>query len=103
MNPHDDPRDLWRIKYAYDQKRRRLDYARRDEENEQWHTRRAQLGVIEYESIHSATAQLDTTRREEERSANTSQRAMARLDLARRKEENEQQHTRRGDPMRREE
>jgi hypothetical protein len=35
MNPHDDPRDLRRIKNADNQKRRRLDQARREEENEQ--------------------------------------------------------------------
>jgi hypothetical protein len=50
MNPHDDPRDLRRIKNADNQKRRRLDQARR----------------------------------EEEQSANTSQRTTARLDPARR-------------------
>ena len=49
MNPHDDPRDLRRIKNDDNQKRRRLDQARRDEENEQRHTRCAQPGVIEYE------------------------------------------------------
>ncbi len=66
MNPHDDPRDLRQIKNADNQKRRRLDQARRDEENEQRHARREEPGVIEYESIQRATARLDPARREEE-------------------------------------
>ena len=53
MNPHDDPRESRRIKNADNQKRRRLDHARR----------------------------------EEEQSANTSQRATARFDPARKEEE----------------
>ena len=59
----------------------KLDPARREEKNEQRHTRRG-----------------DPTRREEEQSNNTSQRATARLDPARREKENEQQHTRREQP-----
>ncbi len=72
MNPHDDPRESRRIKNADNQKRRRLDQARREEEqsantsqratarldparreeeNDQRHTRREEPGVIEYESI----------------------------------------------------
>ena len=66
MNPHDDPRESRRIKNADDQKRRRLDQARREEENEQRHTRRAQPGVLGHKSIQCATARLDPVRREEE-------------------------------------
>ena len=46
---------------------------------------------------------LDQGRRDEEQSANTSQRATARLDPARIEEENEQRHARREYPARREE
>ncbi len=48
MNPHDDPRELSQIKNADNQKRRPHDPARRDEEHEQWHTWRAQPGVLEH-------------------------------------------------------
>ncbi len=44
----------------------RLDPARREEENEQQHTRREQPGVLEHESIQRANARLDPERREEE-------------------------------------
>ena len=44
----------------------RLDPARREEENEQWHARQEEPGVIEYKSIQRAMARLDPTRREEE-------------------------------------
>ena len=66
MNDHDDPRELCQIKNADNQKRRRLDQARRDEENEQRHARREEPGVIECKSIQPATARLDPARREEE-------------------------------------
>ena len=75
MNPHDDPRDLRRIKNADNQKIRCLDQARRDEENEQRHTRHAQPGVIEYESVQRATLRLDPVRREEENDQRHARRA----------------------------
>ena len=46
MNPHADPRASHQIKNADNKRRRRQDPARREEENEQPHTRRAQLGVL---------------------------------------------------------
>ena len=56
MNPHEDPRELCWIKNADNQKRRHHDPARRDEEHEQRHTRHAQPGVLEHESIQRALA-----------------------------------------------
>jgi len=50
-------------------KRRRLDLVRREEENEQRHTRREQPRVLGQESIQHATARLDPARRDEEQSA----------------------------------
>jgi hypothetical protein len=44
----------------------RLDPARREEENEQQHTRREQPGVLKHESTQRANARLDPARREEE-------------------------------------
>ena len=65
MNPHADPKASRWIEKADNKRRRRQDPARREEENEQWHTRRAQPGVLEHESIQRATARLDPVRREE--------------------------------------
>ena len=73
--------------------------------------RRAQQGVIEYESIQHATARLDPVRREEENGQQhirqeeprvieykSIQRATARMDPVRKEEENEQRHTRQEQP-----
>ena len=76
MNPHADHRASRWIKNADNKRSRHQDPARRDEEDEQRHTRRAQPGVLEHESIQRATARLDPAQREEEQSANTSQHAV---------------------------
>ena len=44
----------------------RLDPARREEDNEQRHTRREQPGVLGHESIQRAKTRLDPARRKEE-------------------------------------
>ena len=90
MNPHDDPRELLRMKNADNQKRSCHNLPRRDEEHEQWHTRRAQRGVLKHESIQRATAKEQAGVIEYK----SIQRATERLDPERREEENEKQHTR---------
>ena len=72
----------------------RRDEARRDEENEQRHTRREQPGVLEHKAIQCSMAREEPGRRKEEQEANTARWRARREQPGRRDEENEQRHTR---------